>query len=111
MAGKTTRIMYVECKSAGDSGPARIGRVSFSKSGRTIRYRGLELIAIGGRGIRGNYMDVTTRIEYWVSGPKKNGEDRHWAGSGPIAIDEDIADEYWRVIRACDPPNNPLISK
>jgi len=31
--GRKTRIMYIELKSGfGDSGPARIGRVSFSKT-------------------------------------------------------------------------------
>jgi hypothetical protein len=31
-----SRIMYVESKSAGLEGPARIGRVFFSKSGKTF---------------------------------------------------------------------------
>jgi hypothetical protein len=32
------RIMYIECKSDPDElgGPARIGRVSFSKTGKTL---------------------------------------------------------------------------
>src|SRR5438067_304490 len=38
------RIMYVELKSGfNDNGPAWIGRVRFSKSGRTIYYRGRTL--------------------------------------------------------------------
>lgn len=105
-----TRIMYIECKVAGDKGPARIGRVTFSKTGRTIRYGELELLSIGGRGVRGNFLDVASGEEYWVSGPKKNGEDRHWAGSGKVIVDADVADEYWREIRQCDPPRNPLMA-
>jgi hypothetical protein len=49
-------------------------------------------------------------IEYWVSGPKKNGRDRHWAGSGPVTIEADVVDEYWREIRRCEPPQNPFVT-
>jgi hypothetical protein len=42
---------------------------------------------------------IETREEYWISGPKKNGEDRHWAGSGKVEIDEDVREEYLRDIR------------
>jgi hypothetical protein len=34
-----TRIMYIEQKDDGINGPARIGRVTFSKSGRSLYYR------------------------------------------------------------------------
>jgi hypothetical protein len=36
------RIMFVENKTDGDglTGPSRIGRVRFSKTGKTIYYRG-----------------------------------------------------------------------
>ena len=34
-----SRIMYIECKSDGLTGPARIGRVTFSKTGRTLLRR------------------------------------------------------------------------
>lgn len=111
MSGKTTRIVYIERKSdQGDRGPALIGRVSFSKSGRTIYYRGLELRSCKGRGIGANYYEEATGDEYWVSGPKKNGQDRHWAGRGVVNIDSDVAEEYWRDIRNCDPPKNLLIA-
>lgn len=89
-----TRIMCIECKRHGDSGGARVGRVTFSKTGRTIRYRGLVLKPLRGSGIRGNYMDEKSGFEYGVSGPKKNGQDRHWAGGGPVRIDADVVDEY-----------------
>jgi hypothetical protein len=103
--------MYVECKSTkGDYGGARICRVSFSKTRRTIYYRGLELQSLKGRGISGNYYDVATGFEYWVSGPKRNGGDRHWAGGGVVRIDADVVDEYWREIRGCEPPANPFVA-
>jgi len=100
MAEKKTRILYMELKSGhGDSGPARIGRVSFSHSGRTLYYNGKVFRSLGGQGIAGNYYDVNTGEEYWISGPKKNGQDRHWAGSGAVEIDPDVIEEYWREIR------------
>ena len=34
------RVMYIENKSTGLSGPARIGRVTFSKTGKSLYYRG-----------------------------------------------------------------------
>jgi len=108
LPGSTTRILYIECKTGEhDRGDAFIGRAVFSKTGKTIRYRDLELKALGGRGVGANYFDATTGLQYWVSGPKKNGKDRHWAGGGPVLIDEDVADEYWRTVRGCDPPKNP----
>ena len=42
---------------------------------------------------------METGDEYWVSGPKSNGRDRHWAGSGPVEIDVDARQEYWTEIR------------
>ena len=48
--------MYVENKDGLVGGePARIGWVAFSQSGRTVRYRGLSLISIGGSGGAGKF--------------------------------------------------------
>lgn len=100
MAGKKTRIMYMELKSGyGDSGPARIGRVSFYHTGQTLYYKGKQFRSANGQGNAGNYHDVETGEEYWISGPRKNGQDRHWAGSGSVEIDPDVAEEYWSQIR------------
>jgi hypothetical protein len=111
MAAKQTRIMYIERKSGhSDDGPARIGRVSFSKSGHTVYYRDRAFQSCRGAGIGANYFDVETGDEFWISGPKRNGHDRHWAGSGPVEIDADVADEYWRDIRGSEPPKNPLLA-
>ena len=94
-----TRIMYIELKSGfNDNGPARIGRVTFSKTGRTLRYRGKEFRSLHGAGAYSNYFDVDTRERYWISGVKKNGQDRHWAGSGPVEIDEDVREEYRALV-------------
>ena len=91
-------IKYVELKSGfNDDGPASIGWVTFSKTGRTIYYRGRTLQRIVRGGIASNHRDVDSGEEYWISGVKKDGQDRHWAGHGPVTIDEDAREEYERI--------------
>lgn len=91
--------MYIELKSGhGDDGPAWIGRVTFSKSGRSICYRDREPRSLKGQGVSGNHFDVGTGEEFRVSGVKKNGSDRHWAGAGPVRVDEDARAEYEALI-------------
>ena len=89
--------MYIENKSRGVQGEGRIGRVTFSRSGRSVYYRSLRLESLGGRGFKANYFDVETRDEYWVSGPRRDGCDRLYGGV--VEIDEDVRDEYWTQIR------------
>lgn len=96
------RIMFIELKShAGghdDNGPAWISRVTFSKTGKTIYWKGKKLQRSAQCGC-GNHFDVETEDEYWISGPKKNGEDRYsWAGT-KTKIDLDVREEYWTQIR------------
>ena len=91
--------MYIEDKSGGLLGPARIGRVTFSKTGRTIYYRGRSFQSLKGLGFKSNYYDVETGDHFWISGPKRNGEDALYGGNAPIDIDEDVREEYWREIR------------
>jgi hypothetical protein len=94
-----TRIMYIECKAGGLNGPARIGRVTFSKSGRSVEYRGRHFLKIGS-GYKWNHIDQDTGEEYWISGPRRDGKDRLYGQSTrPVEIDEDVRREYWTVIR------------
>jgi hypothetical protein len=103
--------MYVECKASEDHrGRAHICRVRFSRSGRSVYIGKMLLNSSRGSGIYGNYMNPETSFEYWVSGPKKDGGDRHWAGRGPIYVEPDVAEEYWRDIRECDPPSDPTMA-
>jgi hypothetical protein len=98
--GARSRIMYIEDKSGGNEGPARIGRVTFSKSGRTLYYRGRAFQSLKGMGFKSNYFDVETGEHFWISGPRRDGADRLYGGGGePIAIDEDVREEYWTEIR------------
>ncbi len=89
--------MYIEKKSDGLSGPARIGRVKFSQTGKTIYYGGRKLQRIVGGGFKANYFDVETGEEYWVSGCKKRGGDTLYGGN--VEIGDDVRDEYWTTIR------------
>ena len=96
--GKSRRLMYIENKSeAGDRGEARIGWVTFSKTGRSIYYRDKCFQRIKGGGVAGNYFDSETGDEYWISGVKKTGTNRHWAGGGDVLVDEDAKVEYDKI--------------
>ena len=95
------RIMFIESKSdeSGLIGDARIGRVTFSKTGKSIHYKGLTFETLSGTGFKANYVDVESGDQYWISGCKKNGEDRLYGERLPIFIDEDVREEYWTEIR------------
>lgn len=93
------RIMYIECKAGGLTCAARIGRVTFSKTGRTLYYDGQTFQSLKGAGFKSNYYCVETGEAYWISGPKRRGGDALYGGSTPIEIDEDVREEYWRDIR------------
>ena len=94
-----SRIMYVEYKGDGVVGPARIGRVTFSQTGRTIYYRGRSFQSLKGKGFKSNYYDVETGEHYLISGPKRAGGDALYGGGTPIEIDDDVREEYWLEIR------------
>ena len=91
------RIMYIEDKSGGLRGPARIGRVRFSQTGKSLYYNGRRFETQGGKGFKSNYFDVETGAEFWISGCKKRGGDRLYGGV--VEIDEDVREEYWCTIR------------
>jgi hypothetical protein len=92
-----TRIMYIENKADGLVGPARIGRVTFSKRGKTLHYGELSFQSIGG-GYKANFFCLETGDHYWISGPRKDGQDGLY-GYRPVPIDEDVRAEYWTAIR------------
>ncbi len=101
------RLVYVELKSGyGDNGPAWIGRAGASKTGATIYFNGQAFRTLKGSGIGGNYFNVETGKEYWISGIKKNNQDRHWAGGGKIEIDRSVISAYLKETgRKALPPN------
>jgi hypothetical protein len=97
-------LRYIELKSGhSDNGPAWIAFVERSKTGRTLYFNGQGLVKLKGqeRGIGGgNYIDMETGESFWVSGVKKNGEDRHWAGSGRVLVEAAALAEYLKTIKA-----------
>lgn len=92
-----SRIMYVEYKGEGLAGPATISRVTFSKTGRTVYYRGRSLQSLNGSGYKATHFDAETGECYWVSGPRKDGFDPLYPAV--VEIDEDVREEYWTTIR------------
>ena len=90
--------MWIERKD-GLAGPARIGRVTFSKSGQSIHYNGKTFRTLNGRGFKANYADVETGEEYWISGCRKDGRDALY--NTDVQLDDDIREEYWNEIRNC----------
>ena len=94
-------IRYIELKSGyNDNGPAWIGSVRTSRSGCTVYFNDHAFRRYNG--IQGNYIDIETHEEYWISGVKKDGSDRHWAGGGKIVIDQKIVNEYLRLTGAAE---------
>jgi|SRR6185312_2510548 len=96
-------LRYIELKSGyADNGPAWIGYVTPSKTRRTLYFNGRGLMKLKGarRWDSGNYVDMETGESFWVSGVKKNGEDRHWAGSGKILVEAAALSDYLKVIGA-----------
>jgi hypothetical protein len=100
---KRTRIMYIEYKGDGLVGPARIGRVTYSKTGSTLYYKDKAFQSLKGSGFKANYFEVETHERYWISGPRKDGQDALYPTNVPTEIDEDVREEYWTSIR--DKPN------
>lgn len=99
------RIMYIENKSGGLSNAGRIGRVSFSKTGATLRYGGREFQSLKGSGFKANYFDVESGEAFWISGPRRDGTDGLYGRITQAQdVDADIADAYWRDIRGMARP-------
>lgn len=91
-------LRYIELKSGfSDRGPAWIARVTLSRSKATVYFNGRALKRAKGGGVSGNYFDVESGEEYWISGVKKNGQDRHWAGSGLVLVEASALEEYLTI--------------
>ena len=98
------RVMYIESKAGGLTGPARIGRVSFSKTGATLCYGGKSFQSLKGSGFKSNYFDVETGEPYWSSGPRRDGRDALYATHIAAEVDADVHSEYWSKIRKLPVP-------
>jgi hypothetical protein len=95
--------MYIEDKSAGLVGACRIGRITLSKTGATLRYSGRSFQSLKGSGFKANYIDIETGQHFWISGPRKDGADGLYGRiTQPEDVDADVAEEYWLKIRGLD---------
>ena len=97
-------LRYIELKSGyADNGPAWIGYVTSSQTGRTLYFNGRGLMKLKGQRRSesgGNYVDMETGESFWVSGVKKDGKDRHRCGSGKVLIEAAAVPDYLRTIKA-----------
>jgi len=94
MAARTL-LRYIELKSGyADNGPAWVAHVRTSKSGTQIYFNGKALQ----RGEGSRHFDIETGEIYWVSGIKKNGADRHWAGGGKVSIEKGAVAAYLALV-------------
>jgi hypothetical protein len=93
-----SKIMYIESKSGGLEGPAVIGRVYFSKSGSTLYYKGKKFRSQKGSGFKSNYYETESGDYYWISGPRKDENNRLYGGNNGVVIDQDVLDEYKSMI-------------
>ena len=91
--------MYIERKAGALTGSARIGRVTFNRTGKTICYRDQVFHRIVGGGFKSNSIEEATGEDYWISGCKRRGGDSLYISAVPIEIDEDVREEYWTTIR------------
>ena len=94
-----SRIMYIERKAGALTGSARIGRITFNRTRRTLYYRDQVFQRIVGGGFKSNYQEQATGEDYWISGCKRRGGDSLYISAVPIEIDEDVREEYWTTIR------------
>ncbi|HEX5067033.1 MAG TPA: hypothetical protein VFY49_13020 [Myxococcota bacterium] len=93
-------LRYIEkCTGSNHSGPAWIAYVETSRSARAIYFNGCALRAARGVGVIGSHFDSETGEAYWISGVKKSGSNRHWAGSGHIWIEESAVGEFLALTR------------
>lgn len=100
-----TELKYIELKSGfANYGNAWIGLVSFSKSGKTIYFDGKAFRSLNGMGISGNYFDLETGEEYWISGVKKDMTDRHKFGGGKIYVEKRVLNKYLNIIGKAELP-------
>ena len=75
-----------------------IGFGEYSKSRKTVYFNDQAFQSCKGRGVGANFYDLESQDEYWISGIKREGGDRHWAGGGKINIEEKIIEEYLTLV-------------
>lgn len=87
------RIMFVQLKTGynTDQGPSWICWVDFNRTWKTVRFHGRELRR--DRSIDGNFFDVETGEDFWISGPKRDRTDTRY-GPATTVVDADVREAY-----------------
>jgi hypothetical protein len=102
-----TEIKYLELKSGfTGNGPAWIGLVSFSKTGKTLYFDGKAFQRIGSDRTRGNFYDIESGDEYWISGVKKDMTDRHKYGGGKVLVEKRSLNDYLKILDKSELPKS-----
>ncbi len=76
--------------------------VSFSKTWSTAHWHG-HTLARSQRVISGNFYDVDSGEEYWLSGPKRDRTDTRYSNAQPT-VDADVAEIYEAFLRGASLP-------
>lgn len=76
------------------------GSVGYFLKNWEVYYRGRQLTKLKGRGVHGNFVDVASGEEFWVSGVKKRGSNAHPAERGIVVIVDDDAQVEYQAIRS-----------
>ena len=90
-------IMYIEERSGVAALEANIGKVSLSKTGKTLEYEGRKFQSLKGVGCKANYFDIETGDHFWISKCHKDGNDGLYKTK--VFVDKQIREEYWVSIR------------
>lgn len=103
-----TELIYVELTTGTNHDEtAWIGYGQFNRTKKTVYFNGR--IFGRGRSRIGNFVDIISGEEVWISGVKKNGEDRHVFGHGKIIIDRSAIEEYLEYVGEKALPTNKFI--
>lgn len=91
------RVMWIENKSQGIVGPARIGWVEVKSGGKKLVYGNQAFLSLRGAGFKANFYDSDTHDEYWISGCRRDGTNALY--NTDVEVDDDALEEYWVNIR------------
>lgn len=93
-------IRYIELKPSEhtDSATAWIARVWPSASGKTLYFNNMALKRHTGTDC--NHCDLVTHRNFWVSGVKKRGTNRHPSGGGPVYTEQSLVEWYKRYTQS-----------
>lgn len=90
-----------------DQGPAWVGWVRFSKTWQTAHFHGRTLRRVRGGGVRGNFYDVESGEEFWVSGPKRDRTDARFSAQQPT-IEHDAQAAYEALLAGAPLPGRKV---